>query len=122
MKILCCRSLSRKSGLILEEPLTSVRSKLLSKCRWLRQRGLIEEAYTRGGNVYAVVSPTEEGSKPVTLLVVTDTHYDNLLKLTKGLGEEVDWCSDQVVRSEGEEETDDDEEDDDSDSDDDDDT
>ncbi len=31
-----------------------------------------------------------------TLLVVTDRQYENLVKLTKGFGSEVDFCNDQV--------------------------
>ncbi len=35
--------------------------------------------------------------------MVTEAQYENLVKLVKGLGEEVDWCRDQVVKANGEE-------------------
>ncbi len=46
---------------------------------------------------------TKDDGERETLLVVTEAQYENLVKLVKGLGEEVDWCRDQVVKANGQE-------------------
>lgn len=81
------RLFAKKNGLHMEEYLTVFRQKLFLKCKDLKEQKLIKDVQTKNGDIYAVL-PNKDPENPKEfekMLVVTDTHFEALLKVTKGL-------------------------------------
>jgi hypothetical protein len=116
MRVWNTRPFAKKNGLIMEEWLTATRTKIWLKCKELKVQGLIKDVLTKNGDVYAIVAKRESpGAGPPTpgtstptpstscsavfdtekILVVTDTQFENLLKMTKGVDDKS--CQLQVI-------------------------
>ena len=102
MRVYAARAHARRNGLWMEEYLTSIRHKLLMKLRELKEQKMIKDVVTKNGDVFAILNSTDkrEGGKgkgeevpAERVLVVTDTQFENLLKLTKGVLSEEDGMS-----------------------------
>lgn len=83
------RSFAKKNLLFMEEFLTGTRQKIFLKCKELKTKGLIKDVTTKNGDVFATIEKKEleeaaaAASPPDKILVVTDTQFENLLKMTK---------------------------------------
>lgn len=104
MQVWASKIFAKKNGLIMEEWLTVTRQKIYLKCKELKIKGLIKEVVTKNGDVFALVlkedheqqQQAEDPQQQVDrILVVTDTHFENLLKRTKGVLDDEDEYSEE---------------------------
>ena len=70
---------AKKNGLIIEEWLTEHRARLHKKCKELKAAKLIKDVITQDGDIYAIL----KDEKMTRLLVVSDTDYENVVKITR---------------------------------------
>eukprot|EP00094_Tigriopus_californicus_P000624 TCALIF_00606-PA protein Name:"Similar to ncs-2 Neuronal calcium sensor 2 (Caenorhabditis elegans)" AED:0.38 eAED:0.38 QI:0/0.5/0/0.66/1/1/3/0/607 len=80
------RLFAKKNGLQMEEYLTVYRQKLLLKCKDLKEQKLIKDVQTKNGDIYAILlqKDPESPKEYEKMLVVTDSHFEALMKATKG--------------------------------------
>lgn len=103
MRVYATRLHARRNGLWMEEYLTSIRHKLFTKLKELKEQKMIKDVVTRNGDVFAILNAPEkressckgkaEDISAERVLVVTDTQFENLLKLTKGVLQDEDGLS-----------------------------
>ena len=75
------RGPAKKNGLIVEEWLTEHRSRLFKKCKELKAAKLIKDVVTDKGELVVTLRSCTDAKKVV--VVITDSDYENLVKMTK---------------------------------------
>lgn len=92
----------------MEEYLTPLRRKLWVKCKELKAMGMIKDVVTRRGNVIVLINfafeQIENDEPKYKLKVVTDTHFENLMRLLKRVDDGGKWRTQLVTNEEFDEE------------------